>query len=44
LTCHALWDDERDASMPPMIKLGEDVARYTWPEFRNPPRRPDSTR
>src|SRR5215475_8222763 len=44
LTCHALWDDEREASVPPMIKLGEDVARYTWPEHRNPPRRPDSTR
>ena len=44
LICHALWDDERQATAPPMIKLREDVARYTWPEHGDPPRRPDSAR
>src|SRR5262245_32576255 len=44
LTCHALWDDERNAKPSPMIKLRADAARYTWPEHRNVTGRPDSAR
>ena len=38
LTCHALWDDERNVKAPRMI-LPENVARYAWPEHHHNPSR-----
>jgi len=35
LECHALWDDERTSGMLLIVRVGEDVARYTWPEHRS---------